>query len=318
MRGRHRLAETLRGSGREAPSTRPAGASPSRFRHVVPLWYTDALSVGRFGIDLSRAQSREVVRQDMADTTTVRKKATDRVTQPGPSDGDMPKPTKSKSATWLTPEEKFAYQDTVEEARRRNRPSNIPVFSEDGATTTPHTPGKLIFEPEFVRSKKRIYTPRVSKARDAIETLAGILGDGVRSVILDYATSKAMAARLDPAEQRAFLIMKKEHDFGRTSKKETAKGVEARPRVAVDKAEIEAEVDPVKLVFGDIPDDFRTRPYTKNPHPELIRHPAVLTKAKEIVSANSRTKIADLSPPKREQLRQARRIVRANERQPAP
>jgi hypothetical protein len=77
-----------------------------------------------------------------------------------------------------------------------------------------------------------------------------------------------------------------------------------------------SDAEAVELVFGNIPDGFRTVTYKRNPHPELVHHPAVLAQAKEIVSANSRTKIADLEPAQQEILRQARRVVRANERHP--
>jgi len=75
-----------------------------------------------------------------------------------------------------------------------------------------------------------------------------------------------------------------------------------------------SDAEAVKLVFGNVPEGFRTSTYTRNPHPELVHHPAVLAQAREIANANRRTKIATLPPPEREQLREARRILQANRR----
>jgi len=105
--------------------------------------------------------------------------------------------------------------------------------------------------------------------------------------------------------------------MAKAAAREATGRVEASPRP--DAAEERTDRAAAQSVFGDIPANFLTRPYTKGGLPDAVVHdPNVVEQAKHIVNANRRTKISELDGPARKVLRTARRIVRANESQNSP
>jgi tetratricopeptide (TPR) repeat protein len=157
---------------------------------------------------------------------------------------------------------------------------------------------------------------------DRISTGMGKDADQVISDIKDILASsglpetewpgilRTVIQRVSPSQAPSLPDEAARETTGRTKRKPRAQAETVEPHAGMP------DTEAVKLVFGDIPESFQTGTYTRNPRPDLVYHPAVLAQAKEIVSANSRTKIADLAPQDRETLRQARRVVRANERRP--